>query len=186
MDRDHNRLLLDTRGARSARQGFSLVEMMIVAIVGSLIIGGLYAVLIIGKNNWEINRDRVELQQNLRTAFEWMRKDLRQAGVATITGVPADGSSNTSITFQTPSTVSSGSVVWASAITYARGGTGSAQLLRTVGGVSKIIAQNVSALQFSRTASDPEVILITLQVQKNTPQHGVMTIARTAEVKARN
>lgn len=169
-----------------SRRGFSLVEMMMVALIGSLIIGGLYAVLIIGKSNWEINRDRIELQQNLRTAFEWMRRDLRQSGVSTITGVPANGSSNASITFQVPSTVTSGAVVWASAITYSKGGTGNAQLLRTVGGTSKVIAQNVSSLSFSRTAADPSVVLVTLQVQKNTPQHGVMTISRTAEVKARN
>lgn len=175
-------------GRKSAvsSRGFSLVEMMIVAIVGSLMIGGLYAVLIIGKNNWEINRDRVELQQNLRTAFEWLRRDLRQCGVYTITGVPANGSTNNSITFQTPSTVSSGAVVWGSAINYARGGTGNTQLLRTVSGNSKVIAQNVSAFQLSRTAADPSVILVTVQVQKNTPQHGVMTVSRSAEVKARN
>lgn len=184
--RPHNRSLPAEGACSSSRRGFSLVEMMIVAVVGSLMIGGLYAVLIVGKNNWEINRDRIELQQNLRTAFEWVRRDLRQAGVSTITGVPADGSSNASITFQIPSTVTSGAVVWASAITYSKGGTGNAQLLRTVGGTPKIIAQNVSSLAFSRTASDPSVVLITLQVQKNTPQHGVMTISRTAEVKARN
>lgn len=170
----------------SAKRGFSLVEMMIVVLVGTLVIGGLYSVLLIGKNNWEVNRDSIELQQNMRTAFEWMRKDLRQAGLSTISGVPANGSANASITFQTPSTVTSGSVVWATAVTYSKGGTGNAQLLRTVGGVSRVIAQNVSSLQFTRTAADPSVIAITLQVRKNTPQHGLMTISRTTQAKARN
>lgn len=171
---------------RSFRRGFSFVEMMIVVLVGSFVVGGLFIVLMIGKSNWELNRDRVELQQNMRTAFEWMRRDLRQAGVSTISGVPANGSSNASITFQIPSTVTSGSVVWASAITYSKGGTGNAQLLRTVGGNSRVIAQNVSSLQFSRTAADPSVVVITLQLQKNTPQHGVMTFSRTTQAKARN
>jgi prepilin-type N-terminal cleavage/methylation domain-containing protein len=179
------RPVLPPRGS-SSKRGFSLVEMMIVVLVGTLVVGGLYSVLWIGKNNWEINRDGIELQQNMRTAFEWMRKDLRQAGLSTISGVPANGSANTSITFQIPSTVTSGAVVWSSAVTYSRGGAGSSQLLRTVGGTSRVIAQNVSSLQFSRTAADPSVIAVTLQVQKNTPQHGLMTISRTTQAKARN
>ena len=184
--RIRNHICLIQSSSLSKRRGYSLVELMIVVLVGVFIIGGLYSVLIVGKNNWEVNRDRVDLQQNMRTAFEWMRRDLRQSGVSTITGVPADGSANTSITFQIPSTVTSGNTVWASAITYSKGGTGNAQLLRTVGGTSKVIAQNVSSLSLSRTSSDPTVVVITLNLQKNTSQHGVMTLSRTTQVKARN
>ena len=166
--------------------GFSLVEMSMVVLISIFIVGGIYTVLVTGNNSWEINRDRLELQQYLRTGMDWMKKDLRQAGVSKITGVPADGTWYTSITFQTPSSVASGSVVWSAAVQYAIGGTGNQQLIRTVGAQQRLIAQDFNTLQFRRTASDPTIIQISAQVQKNTAQHGLITMSRTAQVKTRN
>jgi Tfp pilus assembly protein PilW len=170
----------------SDRRGFSLAEMIIVVLLSVFLIGGIYTVLSTGKNSWEINRDRLELVQELRKGIDWMRKDLRQAGVSKITGVPADGTWYTSITFQTPSGVVSGAATWNAAVQYHRGGTGNQQLLRTVGGVDRAIAQDMNLVQFKRTAADPSVVLISAQAQKNTPQHGLISITMTAQERTRN
>lgn len=167
-------------------QGFTFAEVLVVVLISSFLIGGIYTILIAGKNSWELNRDRLELQQQLRTGLDWMRKDLRQAGVSTVSGVATDSAWHTSATFQTPSGVSSGSVTWGAAIQYHLGGTGNTQLLRSVGAQDRVIAQSINLLQFKRTASDPSLIQISAQAQKNTPQHGLITIAVTTQERMRN
>ncbi len=167
--------------------GFSFVEIMVVVLISSFMIAGLYTILGTGKSSWEINRDRLEVQQEIRKGMDWMRRDLRQAGVTTITNVPANGTWYTTITFQTPSGVNAAGVAtWNPAVTYSRGGTGNQQLLRTVGGVSRIISQDINTLQFRRTAADPNVISISVQAQKNTPQHGLISITVTSQERMRN
>ena len=167
-------------------RGFTFAEVLVVVLLSSFLIGGIYTILIAGKNSWELNRDRLELQQQLRTGLDWMRKDLRQAGVSTVSGVVADGAWHTTVTFQTPSGVSSGSVTWAAAVQYHLGGTGNTQLLRSVGAQDRVIAQSINLLQFKRTASDPSLIQISAQAQKNTPQHGLVTITVTTQERMRN
>lgn len=173
--------------ARFANErGFSFAEMCVVVLISAFLIGGIYTIFIAGNSSWEVSRDRIELQQYLRTAMDWMRKDLRQAGSSTITGVPANGTWYTSITFQTPSTVTSGSIVWAAAVQYSIGGTGNQQLIRTVGAQNRVIAQRFSTLQFRRQAASPSVVEISATVQKNTPQHDLITMTRTTQVMLRN
>lgn len=170
----------------SPKKGFSLAEMCVVVLISVFLLGGMYTILITGNNAWEIARDRTELHQYLRTALDWMRKDLRQAGSSTVSGVPADGAWHTSITFQIPANVVSGSVVWSSNIQYAIGGTGSQQLIRTIGAQQRVIAQRFNLLRFRRQVSTPNVIEISAQVQKNTPQHGLVSMTRTTQVVIRN
>lgn len=173
--------------ARFAQErGFSFAEVCVVVLIFTFLMGGIYSVMLTGNNSWETSRDRLELQQYLRTSIDWMRKDLRQAGSTTITGVPADGAWYGSITFQTPSGVSFGSIVWGSAIQYAIGGTGNQQLIRTVGMQQRVVAQRFSTLQFRRQASTPTVVEISAQVQTNTPQHGLIAMTRTTQVRLRN
>ena len=169
-----------------AKNGFSIVELGVVVLISTILISGMYTILITGNNAWETTRDRTELHQYLRTGLDWMRKDLRQAASSTVSGVPADGAWHTSITFQIPIGVTSGSVNWSSNIQYAIGGTGNQQLLRTVGAQQRVIAQRFSLLRFRRQASTSNVLEIYAQVQKNTPQHGLVSMTRTTQVVIRN
>ena len=170
----------------SDRRGFSFAELIIVVLISSFLIGGIYTVLGAGTSSWEINRDRLEVQQELRKGMDWMRRDLRQAGISTVTGVPANGTWYTTIIFQTPSGVAGGTITWNAAVQYSRAGTGNQQLLRTVGGTPRVIAQNFNTLQFRRTAADPSVIQISAQAQKNTPQHGLISMTVTTQERMRN
>jgi len=174
------------RATISREDGFSFAEMIVVVLLSTFLIGGIYTVLSTGKNSWEINRDRVKLSQELRKGVDWMRKDLRQAGVSTITGVPADGNWYTSITFQTANGVTAGAVTWGTAIQYHLGGTGNQQLLRTVSGADRIVAQYYNTLQFKRTSADPSVVQISAQAQTNTPLHGLISMSMTAQERMRN
>jgi hypothetical protein len=167
----------------SGQGGFSFAEIIVVVLISTFLIGGIYTVLITGKNSWEINRDRLELQQELRKGIDWMRRDLRQAGVSTVTGVPTDSTWYTSIVFRTPSGVSSGIVTWNATVQYSMAG---GQLIRTTGGVNRVISQDFYALQFRRTAANPNIVQITATARKNTPQHGLISMTVTTQERMRN
>jgi Tfp pilus assembly protein PilW len=167
----------------AGRGGFSFAELIVVVLISTFLIGALYTVLATGKNSWEINRDRIEIQQELRKGMDWMRRDLRQAGVTTIVGVPADGTGYTSVVFQTPAGVSNGYVTWSATVQYS---VNAGRLIRTTGGVNRIVAQNFNTLQFRRTAADPFVMEISAQAQKNTPQHGLISMTVSTKERMRN
>ena len=155
------------------RQGFTLVEMMVTVAIFSFILGICYTLFISGSNSWETNSVRVELQQELRKAMDWITQDLRQAGSASITNGPVDpvdGTPYPSITFRKAAGVSGGNLVWdSSTTTYSLGGTGGTQLLRQVSGqTASVIAQNIQSLQFSRQVSTSNIVDVSLQARKTT------------------
>lgn len=157
-------------------QGATLVEMMVTVIIFAFILGICYTLLISGSDSWETNSARVELQQELRKAMDWITQDLRQAGSASITDVLANGNPYTSITFRKSAGASGGNLVWDSSTTrYFLGGTGGTQLLRQVGvQTASVIAQNIQSLQFSRQASTANVVSVSLQTQKTTLRRKMM------------
>ncbi len=159
------------------RQGLTLVEALVTVIIFSFILGICYMILISGSDSWETNSVRVELQQELRKAMDWITQDLRQAGSASIVNVPANGSAYTSITFRKAAGVSGGSITWDSSTTqYSLGGTGGTQLLRQVGSqTAAVIAQNIQSLQFSRQASSSNVVNVSLQAEKATLRGKTLT-----------
>lgn len=150
-------------------QGITLAEMMVTVIIFAFILGICYTLLISGSDSWETNSARVELQQELRKAMDWITQDLRQAGSASITDVPADGAPYTSITFRKAAGVSGGNLVWdASTTRYFLTGT---QLQRQVGALTaSVIAQNIQSVQFSRQASTSNIVTVSLQAEKKTPR----------------
>ncbi|MBI5024365.1 MAG: prepilin-type N-terminal cleavage/methylation domain-containing protein [Candidatus Omnitrophica bacterium] len=167
---EKDRLFKDHRGA-------TLVEMMVTVIIFAFILGICYSLLISGSDSWETNSARVELQQELRKAMDWITQDLRQAGSASIVDVPADGATYTSITFRKSAGVSGGNLVWdASTTRYLLGGTGGTQLLRQVGSqAASVIAQNIQSVQFSRQAGTANVASVSLQTQKTALRRKMLT-----------
>lgn len=167
---EKDRLFKDHRGA-------TLVEMMVTVIIFAFILTICYAILISGSDSWETNSARVELQQELRKAMDWVSQDLRQAGSVSITDVPANGATYTSITFRKSAGVSGGNLVWdANTTRYFLGGTGGTQLLRQVGSqAASVIAQNIQSVQFSRQASTANVVSVSLQTQKTTLRRKMLT-----------
>lgn len=157
--------------------GFSLVEALVTVIIFSMILGVCYMMLISGSDSWEANNVRVELQQELRKAVDWVTEDLRQAGTASITDVPADGNTYTAITFRKASGVSSGTITWdASATKYLIGGTNSDQLQRQVGvQTPAVIAQNVQSVQFQRQSASADIVNVAITLQKKTPRGKYLT-----------
>ncbi len=155
-----------------ARRGMTIAEVLISAVIFSVVLAACYALLIAGSDSWETNEAKIELQQDLRNAADWITQDLRQAGSVSITNVPADGTWYTLITFRKASSVSGGSIVWDTDTTkYLLGGTDSTQLQRQTGSQTpKVIGQNFQSLQFRRQSSSADIIDVALQAQKKTPR----------------
>ena len=155
-----------------ARQGMTMAEVLISALIFSVVLAACYALLIAGSDSWETNEAKIELQQDLRRSVDWITQDLRQAGSVSITNVPADGAWYTLITFRKASSVSGGSIVWDTDTTkYLLGGSDSTQLQRQIGSQTpKVIGQNFQSLQFRRQSTSADVVDVTMQAQKKTPR----------------
>jgi type IV pilus assembly protein PilW len=72
---------------RAGERGFTLVEMMIAMLLGTLVLAGAYSVLSSSQQANAITEHTVELQQNARVALELLTRDFKVAGFSTITGI---------------------------------------------------------------------------------------------------
>ncbi|MFA5261836.1 MAG: prepilin-type N-terminal cleavage/methylation domain-containing protein [Candidatus Omnitrophota bacterium] len=167
--------------------GLTLVEVLVTVAVYSVVIAGAYSVLTSGILTWQVNNVKVELQQDLRKAMDWMMLDLRQAGVSSIDDVPVSNSWSTVITFSIANGVSGGVTTWTSdKIKYYLSGTGNTQLKRQYGAAIRDIAQDITVFQVRRPVSAPNTVEVNLQAQKQTIQGNTVQLNQSFVVKLRN
>nr|MBU1328121.1 prepilin-type N-terminal cleavage/methylation domain-containing protein [Candidatus Omnitrophota bacterium] len=170
-------------------RGFTLLEIIIVVFLFSVISAAIFSVLATGRNSLSAGESQIGVQQACRNGLDSMIKELRQAGVSTITDVPANGTNYSSITFQIPTSIAATGITWSSNIQYALGGLNNAQLLRMQSGSQRVLANNISALSFNRSATNPNVVNISVTAQKNTfPGFTARqsTITLVSQVRLRN
>ena len=175
-------------------KGLTLVELMIVLLIFSIILGAIFAIMNVSRTSWQTGNVQVEMQQETRKGMDRMLSELRQSGQTVITGVPANGASYSSVTFQIPEdsdsdgdvTDGSGNIEWSAQITYSLGGLDGEQLLRASGGSSTVLANKITSLQFSRAAGTPNILEISLQAQKNTAQGTTIQSTVNSQVNLRN
>jgi len=175
-------------------KGLTLVELMIVLLIFSIILGAIFAIMNVSRTSWQTGNVQVEMQQETRKGMDRMLRELRQSGQTIITGVPANGVSYSSIAFQIPEdgdndgdvTDGSGNIEWSAQITYSLGGLDGEQLLRTSGGSSIVMANKIISLQFSRAATTPNILEISLQAQKNTAQGTTIQSNLNSQANLRN
>ncbi|MDP6686070.1 MAG: prepilin-type N-terminal cleavage/methylation domain-containing protein [Candidatus Omnitrophota bacterium] len=173
----------------NSKFAFTLIEVTIAIALFSIIIAAIFSVLAVAKNSWKSGTSQLTVQQDARKGLRSMTNELRQCGVSTISGVPADGSNYTSITFNIPDSISVSGITWSTNVQYSLGGLNGTQLLRTQDSSQTVLANNISALTFSRTASDPATVNISITAQKNTfpGLTAIQTnLALTGQVKVRN
>ena len=61
--------------------GFTLVELMIALVLGLVVIGGVISVFLSNQQSYRTNQALGEVQDNSRTAFEFLARDIRNAGL---------------------------------------------------------------------------------------------------------
>ena len=169
------------------RIGLTIPEALIVATLFSLLFGACLMILVSGSDSWQVNRIKIEVQQEVRKAIEAIKADLVQGGSSTIEGVPADDNWYTTITFKVPSGVSGGAIVWPSDKTqFLLSGPDSNELRRKVGTTSKTSAHFIETLQFRRLAGAPNIVEVNLEGEKATMRGRLINLNTTFKVKLRN
>ncbi|MBU4532120.1 MAG: prepilin-type N-terminal cleavage/methylation domain-containing protein [Firmicutes bacterium] len=64
---------------RTPNQGFTLIEVLVASLVGSLILGAVFALFQQGIVFWRIQGDTLESRDNLRMGTERMSREIRSA-----------------------------------------------------------------------------------------------------------
>ena len=170
-------------------KGFTLVELMIVMLIFSIILGAMFAVMNMGKASWHSGDTQIQVQQEARKGMDRIVKELRQTGTSTIIGVPPDGNLYNTITFRIPDEDgidANGNIEWGNQIAYSLGGLNGQQLLRTEGEGLEVLANRVVNLQFRRQATTPNIVEITLQSQKTTIPGHLISATLNSQIRVRN
>lgn len=174
------------------KRGFSIVELLFVVAIFTIICGAIFASLSSGNLLWDTGSTQARLEQEVRKGIDRMYKELKQSAPSKVT----IGAGNTSVAFYVPTDTDndgdiiddSGQVEWgANSITYLRGGTNNAQLIRREGATDTVLANDISALTFTGTpAVNPTVVVISVTAQKTTLAQRSLTSTLAAEVQLRN
>ena len=62
------------------QHGFTLIELLIALAAGSLVMGGIYGVLVQQRNIYARHQQMLEMRQNVRMGLDVMANDIRMAG----------------------------------------------------------------------------------------------------------
>jgi len=171
-------------------KGLTIIEVLISVLIFSIIAIGLGSAVVAGKSALFVSDAPTQLRQNVLFGMMPMIRGLRQTAPGKIN--LSEGSSGESITFKVPQDLDAdgdvvddvGYIEWGGDITYARDGLN--QLTRTSGGVTSVVAPNISNLQFSRPVADDAIIQIDITAQKTDNQGDVYQDAEQAIIKMRN
>lgn len=184
--------------------GLNLIELMITIAIMTVIGGMLAYFLAIGGVSWHTGDAEIQANQEARKGMMSMARELRQAQESTIkTMAGALYNKNivyNDITFITISdidgdgdTISAGGTLeWSAPISYYVAGN---QLLRQSGGAIKVLANNVTGLQFMMfVVPDPDdptkdayrILIIALQTQKTSIEGRQVRSNLESSVKIRN
>lgn len=175
-------------------KAFTLIELMIVLLIFTIILGGILTVMTMGRTSWQSGNTQVVVQQEARKGIDKMVRELRQSRPDTIVGVPADDNFYSAITFQIPEDADgdndviddSGNIEWGNQISYSLGGLGGQQLLRTEAGQVTVLANNIVSVQVRRQSSTPNIVEMRLQSQKTTIRGHLIEAFLNSQVMMRN
>ncbi len=84
---------------RGRTKGFTLVEILIVALTLGVLMAGLFYALIAGESSWSFNAAKIEVQSEVMRAVDWIAKDVRQT-VSWNIGSSSNNPSSTHIKFK--------------------------------------------------------------------------------------
>ncbi|MCK9615258.1 MAG: prepilin-type N-terminal cleavage/methylation domain-containing protein [Candidatus Omnitrophica bacterium] len=178
--------------------GFTILEVLIAAAIFSIVIGMTFLALNTGMSSWFSGDVEVELRREIIKALTTMEKELKYTAPAQTD--LADGATATSLNFHLPNKDANGVVInwgnlvpsisWsADIITYERNVNGEI-IRRTSSGEYRVLARNITSLQFSRLAPpDPfpdDMLRIDITVQKADKKGRVLNDTVQLLVKMRN
>jgi len=143
-------------------KGFTIIEVLVSAVVISLLILAAFAVLDVGRGSWFNSDVRTELRKEIIRAFMAMERELRET--RPVSGGPSArislnyGETSSSISFQIPQDIDGdgmildvlGEIEWSGNITYSLNGNN--EIIRTAPNGTTVLAatRSITGLEFSR------------------------------------
>jgi len=191
---------------KKAPRGFTIIEVMIAATVSTIIMFGAFAILQVSNRHLEVIHARMSLQEGPREALFKMAQEIRQTAwhkIDTLAAADANGIERAStINFVVPVPAPDAAALvdanftprWSSNIRYQLDTT-THQILRISTNLitneqkRAILANEVTALEFSRLTSTPGLITITAAAQREMPDGRRIPdqpIQMTTQAEARN
>ncbi len=170
-------------------RGFTIFETLVSILIFSIITMALGFTVVVGKNSFFTTDAATQLRQNVLFAIISMNRELCQTAPSK-TNLGAETCSN-SITFQIPNdnnadgvaVDASGQIEWGTNIIYARNGLN--ELTRTQGGVTSVIAPNITGLTFCRPIGESNILQIDITANK-TDNTEILEDSEQAIIKMRN
>ena len=182
-------MILQIRKLRN-QDGVTLPEVLITVTIFTLLMGVAFRILLSSSDNWQVNKTRTELQQNLRIGSDWIKEDLRQSG-ASSTGItyplltgPTFAEIPTSyIKFQKATGAVGEVTQWSSEIKYS---LSNSQLVRRFNGVDRVIAQDFSTISFTRATATPNLVTVSMTVSRIDKKGVTISLTYSFNVNLRN
>lgn len=156
-------------------RGFTIVELMTVALIFALILVATFSILTAGRKSWQIGTTQVEVQQEARRAMDRMVSELRE-GSSIDQSTFTDGVSDDIIRFTLEEETIEFAVVQVE--------SGKKQLQRTPEGTTPILANDVESVQFNLFGGD--IVYITLTTKKNSISGHFVETDLNSQVVLRN
>lgn len=144
-------------------KGFSLVELIIVLVIFSALLGAIYGVLSMSSASFKTGDVQIVVQQEARKAMNKIATELREA-------------SSVNLTAEYPFTI------WGNKIKYI---TADGQLQKVVqGGETTVLANDISNIQFVLLGGS--IVYLTLTTQRNSIFGRTLNATLTSQVSLRN
>ena len=182
------------------RRGFTLMELLVVAIILTVFIAVLSVAVLQARSVFETTDILVKLQENVRLAVRKMSADLRRTapGQISITqNIPVAGTDRIVYFLPmdaggdgNPDYTINGTTWSASATTISLDAGGTGRLLKTVGGDTLILAQNVKSVRFIDSSINSSLYLdevqIVMELEDTSFEGRVHNIVSTSVINMRN
>jgi len=167
-------------------KGLSLVEVLVTSVVLAILIVALFLVLNIGQRSWIQGDVNIQLQQEIARGLTVIARELKKTapekvriGASSITfNVPQDLNGDGSVVD------TNGYIEWSADIIYSL--NGSNQITRSFNGATSIIANNISALQFSFVQDEAAVIQVNITASKTSGAGRLVQDTGQTIIKVRN
>jgi type IV pilus assembly protein PilW len=159
-EKDH----MNRKRNRGREQGFTIMELLVVILISSVVMAGIYSVYSSQQKSFIIQQDVAEMQQNLRTAMYFMVRDIRLAGCNPTgkadAGIKTAEENTISVAMDTrgkdPDSSPDGTTTNDDeSVTYSISGN---DLMRNTGGGPEAVASNIDDLKFVYLDGDGHVL----------------------------
>jgi prepilin-type N-terminal cleavage/methylation domain-containing protein len=177
-------------------KGFTIIEVLVSAVIISVLIMAAFAVLDLGRSSWFAGDIRSELRKEMIRAFMAMERELRETRPSQLQSFPY-GTSSTEVTFKIPQDSNDadttildpfGYVEWSGNIRYWL--NGSNEIIRTdPSGATRVLVRGITSLQFSRNRNPvlpQDLLIINITAQKASAIGKVASETGQLIIKMRN